>query len=436
MIHERQLAEGESIVIRYIFTEQPGYMGMAVAYREFLQERYPWLNQRVSQPINAMVEILGAAETRQHVLGFPVDRPFPLTTYDQATTMMNHFAVNNWSNVHIKMRGAHNDSIDHSVPNGVNLISQLGGRRAFNNMVDTANNHNFQFFLEADFVHMRRITMFDGFSRNSNAARQVNRQRVEHRGFSYVTFTEYGGTTVLANPMVLANPAYTVSAATRFVNEARDMNVNNIAFRALASSLGGDFHHNRHVSREASMNVRRDLLSDLREQGTNIWLNVGFSYAAPFANLITGMPISDQNVNMTCASVPFYQIVFHGLIPFAGNPLNLAEDFSYQYLRTMESGASLFFSFMSASTADLEVTRYGRYFANEFDRWFSRANDLYHNYKHLVGHLYNQLIIDHQILAEGVTVTVFEDGTRIYVNTSLVDYADGFVPSRRYIVVR
>ena len=436
MIHERQLAEGENIVIRYIFTEQPGYVGMAVAYREFLQERYPWLNERVSQPIHAMVEILGAAETRQHILGFPVDRPFPLTTYDQATTMMNHFAVNNWSNVHVKMRGAHNDSIDHSVPNGVNLISQLGNRRSFNNMVSTAESHGFQFFLEADFVHMRHISLFDGFSRNRNAARQVNRQRVEHNGFCTVMFAAFDFVTVLEAPIVLANPSFTISTATNFVNEARDMGVNNIAFRAMASSLGGDFHHNRHVSREASMHMRRDFLAELRGQDTNIWLNVGFSYAAPFANLITGMPISDQGINVTCASVPFYQIVFHGLIPFAGNPLNLAEDFSYQYLRTMESGASLFFSFMNVTTADLEVSRYGRYFANEFDRWFSRANDLYHNYTHLVGHLYNQLIVDHQILADGVSVTVFEDGTRIYVNTSLVDFGDGFVPPRRYTVVR
>jgi len=249
-------------------------------------------------------------------------------------------------------------------------------------------------------------------------------------------FTEFGWATVLAVPVVLANPDFTISSATNFVNEARDMGVNNIAFRTMASALGGDFHHNRHVSREASMNMRRNLLSDLREQDTNIWLNVGFSYAAPFANLITGMPISDQGVNVTCASVPFYQIVFHGIIPFSGNPLNLAEDFSYQYLRSMESGASLFFSFMSASTADLEVTRYGRYFANEFDRWFSRANDLYHNYVNLVGHLYNQLIVDHQILSPGVSVTEFEDGTRIYVNTSLIDFGDGFVPSRNYVVVR
>jgi len=438
MMHEHQLAPGEQIVIRYIFTEQPGYVGMAVAYREFLQSRYPWLNQRVSQPVNAMVEILGAAEARQHILGFPVDRPFPLTTFDQASTMMNTLSGFGWHNVPVMMRGAHNNSIDHSVPSSMSLVSQLGNRRAFDNMLDTANNLGFDFYIEADFVHMRDISMFDGFSRNRNAARQVNRQRVEHNTFSYLFYTEYGNAGILAAPIVLANPAFTVSSATNFVNDARSRGVNNIAFRSMANALGGDFHHNRHVSREASMNMRVDLLYDLREQGTNIWLNHGFSFAVPFANVITGMPISDQGTNITCVSVPFYQIALHGLIPFAGQPLNLAEDYSYHLLRSIESGASLFFSFMHVPTADLEVTRYRRYFANEFSRWIETANNLYQNYANYMGHLYNQLIMDHQILANGVSVTIFEDGTRVYVNVSMADSQQGsvVVPARNYTVVR
>ena len=92
---------------------------------------------------------------------------------------------------------------------------------------------------------------------------------------------------------------------------------------------------------------------------------------------------------------------------------------------------------MDVPTADLEVTRYRRYFANEFGRWASVANELYQNHVRNFGHLYNQLIVDHQVIATGVSVTVYEDGTRVYVNTSPVDFRGHVsVPSRRYLVVR
>ena len=436
-IHEYGLPEYESIVIRYVFTEQPGYVGMAVAYREFLQARYPWLNNRLESPVNAMVEILGAAETRQHVLGFPVDRPFPLTTFDQATEMLDTFNNFGWNNVHVMFRGAHNDSIDHSVPTSLDLVSQLGNRNAFNNLLNTSQSHGYEFYLEGDFVHMRHLSMFDGFNQNREAARQVNRQRVQHNGFSPTYFAHLGTGSILATSSVLARPAFTMNLVNNFVNEASQIGVNNIAFRSMASSLAGDFHETRHVTREESMHMRADLLRDLRDRGTGIWLHYGFSYGMPFADIITSMPVTDQVFGVTDTVVPFYQIALHGLVHFAGSPVNLAEDYSYHLLRSMESGSSLFFSFMNVPTADLEVTRYRRYFANEFGRWSDIANMLYQNRANQVGHLYNQLIVDHQLLATGVSVSIFEDGTRVYVNTSLVDY-DGAVsiPSRRYLVVR
>jgi hypothetical protein len=439
LMHENQLDPNERIVVRYIFNLKPGYVGMAEAYRNFLQARYPQLNNRVTQPVTAMVELLGAALTPQHLLGFPVDRPFALTSYSEATVIMETLAAFGWRNVPVMKRGAHNRSLDHSVPTGLNLISQLGSRNEFNEMVQTASRLGYDFYLEGDFMFMRDNRLFNGFSRNSDTVRQITRRRVEHSGFSHVYFGALGTASILSDPVILATPAFTERIIRNFVNEAQNRGVNNIAFRSMASALAGDFNENAHVSREASMNIRTNLLNELNQNGTGIWLNYGFSYAIPYADVITGMPLSDQGFNITDVSVPFYQITLHGLIPFAGRPLNLAEDYSYHLLKTVESGSSLFFSFMDAPTSDLQVSRYLRYFANEFDRWFELADGYYQRHASQFGHLYNQLIIGHEILGVGVTLTVYEDGTRVYVNTSMADFTTPtgvFVPARRYEVRR
>jgi len=432
-MHEWDLPD-EDIVIRYVITgsDNNGYVGMAHAYRDFLQARYPWLNERVSTPVHAMMEILGAALTPQHILGFPVERPFPLTSYAQAEEMMQDLHDLGWRNLHVKLRGAHNDSIDHAVPTRLRLISQMGGRRGFDSLVNVADDLDFVFYLEADFMFMRHLSWFDGFSPMRDAARQANRERAEHSGYSPTYFGAWGSGSILADPVVVARPEFMINTARNFVDDAAGRGVTNMAFRSMASALAGDFNEDRHVTREYSMNMRREFLSEIRGgnidagirgNDMNIWLNHGFSFGVPFADVITNMPLTDQNFAIVCTSVPFLQIALHGLVPFAGGPLNLAEDHSYDLLKSIEAGASLFFSFMYLPTAELDVTGYRRYFANEFQRWVETADRLYHQHLENFGHLYNQLITDHQILhRSGVTVTIYEDGTRVYVNTTPADF--------------
>jgi RNase P protein component len=334
------------------------------------------------------------------------------------------------------MLGAHNKSIDHAVPSRFRLVSRLGSRREFDALLNTAERHGYRFFVEGDFVNMRGNGAFNGFSVNRDAARQVNRDRVRHAGYSHIVFAENVSYSVLADPVIVARPEYTVSLVRDFVKDAARYGVYNISFRSMASALGGDFHEKRHVTRESAMHMRKGLLAELQSQGTGIWLNYGYSYAVPYADVITGMPVSCQDFGVTDAAVPFYQIALHGLVHFAGSPLNLSEDYSIHLLRSVEAGASLFFSFMTQPVSEIEPAKYRRFFSNEYSRWIDTANNLYHDHNAVFAPLYNQLIIGHSILDDGVTVTVYEDGTRVYVNTSMRDYdGDGFVlPSRRYVV--
>lgn len=438
MMHEEGLPIGEDVSVKYTFIDQSGYVGMAVAYREYLQSRYPWLLERNSHAMTAAIEILGAATTTQHFLGFPVDRPQALTTYGQAADMLHDMQAMGWQEIQVKMRGAHNESINHQVPNRLRLINELGGHREFDRLIDVAEETGVGFFLEGDFVHMRSDSTFDGFSQARDGATRVNRERMTFNGHSEIHFSEHGSTSMFADPHVIARPVYTVDLIHNFVEEASHLGVDGIAFRSLASALGGDFHERRHVSRESAMNMRVELLSDLSEQGIPIWLNYGFSYAAPFADLITGMPLSDQRFGVTDTRVPFYQIALHGLIHFTGEPINLVQDFSDHWLKSVESGAGLFFSFMDEPTSVLQDTGYRKYYANEFGLWAEVANELFHRHQQDFGHLYNQLIVDHQLLATDVTITIYEDGTSVYVNHSINDfkYDDLLIPARNYVVVR
>ena len=440
-LYERELPLGESITVHFIPAERDGHVGMAMEYRNWLLRTYPVLRERAAAGsrqtgVPVAVEIIGAVNKTQHRLGIPFDLPLRLTSYDEAGGMLRRFSNLGWRNVHVKLSGWFNHSVEHSVPTRIRLINELGGARGFRNLVSAADELGFELYPGVDFFFMRNSRAFDGFSTFRDVARHPNRERVQQYPFSSVWF---GERTDWGTRAYLATPDFSMELIGGFVDRAYDsFGLRNVAFLSMGSRLGGDFHERRLVSREAAMRMRQDKLADLRDAGIGIMMRTGFAYVAPWSDIIVDMPLEDQGIGIVNTSVPFFQIALRGLVPYVGRAINLAEDYTLNLLRVVESGAGLHFSFMMEPSAVLQETRYRHFFANEYRRWIDRANELYHEFTADFGHLVNQLIVDHVILAPGVTVTVYEDETRVYVNRTENVWSDGYVTVNpaRWLVVR
>ncbi|MDR1868647.1 MAG: DUF5696 domain-containing protein [Treponema sp.] len=418
-VFENGLPDGESITLRYTPCSSPGYVGMAKEYRSWLQKKYPQLGQTKIDDTPIAVEIVGAVNKTQHRLGIPFDLPLKLTSYVETESMINDFAMFGWKNVQIKLNGWFNRSVDHSVPTKIKLIKELGKKKDFRNLVSAAEKNNYKLYPEVDFVFMRDVKQFSGFSLYRDAARSINRERVQRYPFSFVWF---GERKMWGKLNYLSRPAATIRMIDNYVPKAAKLGIKNIAFRSIGSRLAGDYHEKRHVSREASIKIRQEKLAELQNAGTGVLVNTGFDFAVPFASVITDMMIDDQYFGITDTAVPFYQIALHGLVPFTGKAINLAEDYTKNLLKSVEGGAGLYFSFMKEETSELQETKFRQFYANEYDKWVGDADALYKRFSADFGKLYSQAIVDHRILSPGVTVTVYQDGTEVVVNISDNDW--------------
>ncbi|MCL2599815.1 MAG: DUF5696 domain-containing protein, partial [Treponema sp.] len=418
-LYERELPAGESITVRFIPTARDGYVGMAKEYRNWLLQRYPVLRERVAAGRNragvpVAVEIIGAISKTQHRLGIPFDLPLRLTSYYEAEGMLRHFADLGWRDVHVKLTGWFNRSVEHAVPSRIRLINELGNTRSFKGLISSADELGFEIYPGVDFFFMRNSRAFDGFSSIRDVARHPNRERVQQYPFSFVWF---GERTDWGTRAYLARPEFSMNLIGGFVERAYDdFGLRNVAFKSMGSRLGGDFHERRTVSREAAMRMRQAKLCTLNDSGIGVMMRTGFSYTVPWANIIIDIPLEDQGANIINTSVPFYQIALRGLVPYTGRAINLAEDFTQNLLRIVETGAGLHFSFMMESAAALQETRYRQFFANDYARWIDAADALYQRFTADFGDLFDQLIVDHVILSPGVTITVYEGGARVFVN--------------------
>jgi len=434
-LYEKGLPEGESITLRYTICYSDGYVGMAKEYRSWLMEKYPSLSKQEEDGVPIAIEIPGAVNKTRHRLGIPFDLPLKLTSYKETRNMIDDFARWGWKNARIKLTGWFNRSVEHSVPGKIKLIGELGSKKDFRKLMSAAEKNGYTVFPEADFLYMRDIKPFDGFNLYRDAARYVNRKRIEKYPYSFVWF---GERTRWGKLSYLARPAYMMSLIDNFTRKAARLGLRNLAFRSLGAKLSGDYHEKRQVSREASMKMRQGKLAELTGKGTGVLLNTGYAYAVPWADFITDMAIDDQSFGITDASVPFYQIALHGLVPYTGPAINLAEDYTKNLLKTVESGAGLYFSFMTEETAVLQETKFRQFYANEYDKWSPDANALYRQFTADFAGLYNQAIVNHAIIAEGLTWTEYEDGTVVMVNygDSAVNYGGVDINARSYAVVR
>jgi len=412
-LYESGLPAGENITLRITPCARDGYVGMAKEYRSWLLQKYPELGRRRESGVPIAVEIVGAVNKTRHRLGIPFDMPLKLTSYKEAQSMVNDFGALGWKNVQVKLTGWFNRSVDHTVPTKIRLISELGGKRDFRELVSAAEKNGYALFPEADFLYVQDVKLFDGFSLYRDAARYVNRKRIEKYPYSFVW---YGERTQWGKLKYNTRPVSMMRMVDGFTQKSANLGLKNIAFRSMGSKLSGDYNERRAVSREAAMKMRQEKLSELAKSGTGVLLNTGFAYAAPWADFITDLPLDDQGFGITDVSVPFYQIVLHGLVPYTGRAINLAEDYSKNLLKTIESGAGLYFSFMTEETAVLQETKFRQFYANEYGKWGADADALYRRFSADFAGLFGQAIEDHKVLAPGVTLTEYEDGTRVIVN--------------------
>ncbi|MCL2697416.1 MAG: DUF5696 domain-containing protein [Oscillospiraceae bacterium] len=432
---QRSLPEGESIVQRYMFCSRNGYMGMAERYREYLMEQYPHLEKAEVSAVPVAVEIIGSVTKNQHVLGVPVERPYPLTTYNQMADIVRDLNSRSFGEVDYRLVGWFNKSILHEIPTSVNLISRLGSTRDFKSLINTVSEYDSNVFLEADFLFLRQNKPFNGFNLNRDGSRYINRKRIETYPYSFIWYGQMDWWGAKAN---MARPEYMMGLIDGFMTRISDFGAENVAFRTIGNNLAGDYNEKRFVSRESAMNTQVEKLQELYAAGNRMMIQSGYSYAAPYASFITDFPLSWQGFGILDEEIPFYQIVLHGLVPYAGRPMNLAENFEMNILRSVESGAGLHFAFMDESPIELQTSKFPTFYANQYSMWADTAEALHREFTEQVGDIYNQFITDYIILSNGVSLTEYENGVQVIVNKSSAPFTyDGYIiEAKKYLVLR
>ncbi len=424
----------ETLTNRYRFVDSGSYVDMAESYQEYLLEKYDgYLTKNEDEEAPVAIEVLGAVDKIQQILGVPVSQPLTLTTYAEAEEMLEELTADGLSNMWVKLTGWMNGGVRQKVATSISLVSGLGGKSAFNSLLESASENGIHLYLDGVTNYAYKSNLLNGFFSFTDAARLVTDERVELYPYSTVTYEEEEDEDVY----YLLSGEKILKMAQNLLDYASDAGTG-LSFRDIGNDLSSDFDDDNKMTRQAALEAQEALLKDAADAGTALMINGGNDYAVAYADLVTNMSLQGSEYTIIDYTVPFYQLAIHGYVNYTGESLNLAQDGDTELLLSAEYGAGLSFTLMDESIFTLQDTTYTEYFGAEYDAWHEKLVEIYTRYNEELGHIFSQEMTDHEYITSSITCTTYEDGTKVYVNYSYEDAeVDGVtLPARDYTVVR
>ena len=411
---DRKYVGNYTIKYRLLYDDQADYVGMANAYRDYLLKNGV-LEKLADQgkDIKLYLDLIGAIDTTETFLGVPVATKAELTTFEDAKIILDELKEAGISKQVLRYLGWANGGMASTAPAKLKIVKKLGGDKELKELISYVQEQCSDIYLDLNFSYIKALDSFDGYDEERDAAKTIDGKAA--------FFQTY-------NPIVQAynkQVAFVISAKTidsyyekiaekytkLFSDGEKTVSLGTLGY-ALNSSQDEEFPLNREDSKDYTIssleNISKDYDSVLVEKGNY--------YTWKYTDTVLDIPLDSSNRITTTAEVPFLGIVLHGYMNYTGEAINMAGDYEYTLLKTIENGANPYFVIAYENIPELKINGYSEYYAVEYGVWKETIIEEYKKLNEVLSPLQNQLITGHQIIAERVVKVTYENGTEIYLN--------------------
>jgi len=432
-MYEKQIPD-DTIIHRYRFLDSDSYVDMATAYGDYLRGKEEFASAASSDVTPVAVEMVGAIDKTVVKFGLPLDSVVATTTFAQAQDMILDLKSRGLENLHIRMSGWANGGVDQQVLTSVKALNELGGKAGLQKLIAAAKENGVSLYFDGVSCFAYDSGILEGFIPYIDAARLTTREQVQLYPYDIITYLYADW----LDPLYLVKPSFAKAGTDRLIAYLQENSAAGVAFRDIGYLLSADYNPKATVTREEVKAMNIQSMKDAAAAGQKVMIRAGNDYALPYADLITDMDLAGARYSILDQSVPFYQIALHGLKDYTGESLTTTGDMTQELLHCAEYGSGLNFTFMAENTRVLQDTYHTTYFSTYYDSWAEEAAQMAAKFQQDMAGLNNQRIIAHEQLTEHLSMTGYEDGTKVYVNYSKYDaqHEGMTIPARSYIVER
>lgn len=417
--HDNPLTD--KVKVNYILLEGDGdYSQMAEAYREYLALE----SEKVSETPSLFLELYGGISRKESVLGIPITRTKKLTTVKEAKEIVSFFEETVKGSLAVSYRNIDPAIISDKIQNKFRIKGAVGSQKNLSSLKDMLDG---RLYIENNILVAKKSG--NGFSVYKDTAMRINRNNVRLDKYDYAT-------TATSNTI---KPKYAIKINelnkiyTKYFASIKKKEYES-AFVNLGNILYSDFDTDGATTRADAAKIFGELIS---KNGKNGMIYAPNAYALASGKYIADTPIYSSGYDLTDEDVPFYQMVISGAKEYSVPSINLETNTDISFLKALESGASLKFTFIYDNITSIKNTDYEYLFGADFLKRKEQALDYQKKLEKAYGELGSRVVKKHKIIKDSVRISEFENGNKAVVNLSdsAVDTEYGKVEPFGYLIV-
>lgn len=412
VVTDRRYTGNITVRVLMLSGDDASYSGMANAYREYLVagEKLKKL-ESTDKDIPLFIESFGAIEVTERIAGVPVNVKKALTSYDDLKTIVSELRESGVGEIDFKYSSWANDCFDTKPFSKLKIESATGGKKGLLDFVEFAKENNVQLYPDVDLTYVYNVELFDGFDYNKWIARKVDKRMASKRLFD----DEFQGLMLWGGDVI--SPQFMDTVWSKIEKKYTNLDIGGISLNYLGSDLNSDQSKKRPLNRVESQGYVTAILAKVKESVGSVMIDGGNAYAFAYADVIVDAPIESSRYVYASKEIPFYGMVVHGNLKFAGEPLNSAANYTNSVLKTIESGAMPFFRVSYENTNELKQDfTTSKYFSVDYKTWKDDIVKTYTEINSVLCDLQNVYIVNHQTIGYKTVCVTYENGVEIFVN--------------------
>lgn len=420
--------------IEYQFTddEMVEYPDLANLYRNYLLST-GFEIKKLNDDLLLNITLLGGYEYLTTTLGFPTTKVGSLTNYNQAKIIIDQLKADGINALSVLYQGWMNNGIRHYSATKINNESVVGSKKELIAFSNYLNNIGVDFYPE---LYFNTVYTDKNFSRKNDAVRAVFANVVEKYRFSPATLRADYTTT----PYFTLKASSFNEAISKLIKSYQKQKQLNISFLDLGNALSGSYRNKDTIFRNQTELASIEVLETLRKKNLElINLHNPSGYTLNYVDNAVDVSMFGPQSKPISAIVPFYQLVCSSLFEYAGDAINLLDNYSYQthLLKAIETGSNLHFVWSYEDTLNLTKTEYSNYYSTYYRNWYDRSIASYHEINNLK--ISGARLIDHKYINNNnkLVMVKYDNAKTIYLNYDNVKVIyDGYeIPAMGYKVV-
>jgi len=390
------------------------YSDMAVAYRDYLMNDQGWTPRLNDQSV--AIDLFMSAPEK----GLLFDTQRTVTTLEEAGKIVDALADKGVTDVQLSLKGWAKGGYG-KTPDNLPVERAIGSSSELTSLMEKTQAMGSNLSLTANFVEADKDSW--GYSKRNDVVYMSN--------YAILTNEE--------EDIFILSPEAMYEKFSAFRKDADKLGIDGLRFEFLGKCVTYNYNNGHvHTSSDA-LAVYEKMVQEAKAAFGHVSVQGGAVALAEHADLMTEVPYDDSGFQYTTKSVPFYQIVMHGLRDYTGTPGNLSSDLEREALRWVEMGYMPYFELTWGSTEELMYTDYQSLFTAQYTAWIDEVARISKAFSE--GDLKDvrtAMIMNHECIADDLYKVTYDNGCIVYVNYAAADaQADGLIiPARDYLVTK